>query len=196
MSKFRVLAVTTVLCILAGTAVSPARASLTDLWASERQQKRDTSDLRPYEEETSGLIAQFRILATSLVGIQALETLPQKARVAIAWAGSAFLHANALAILLSPQKETMVNKLNVTNGSTLDPPSETTEVSFLRSALGTLCTMKPLLTALVAAEASVTAGVQFMQDREISTMQIIVAKLYQQTCEWVRNLLYIMQMES
>jgi hypothetical protein len=91
-------------------------------------------------------------------------------------------------MFLFPQKEVLAHTLDVAADSLLlEPPSES---SVLRIALHNMCTMKRLLTALDAAEASQFAadGVESgdREDLEISALQIVVAKSYEQNCEWVR----------
>ena len=90
------------------------------------------------------------------------------------------------------QKEVLAHTLDVAADSLLlEPPAVS---SVLRIALYNTCTMKRLLTALDAAEASQFAadGVESgsgdredVEDLEISALQIVVAKSYEQNCEWV-----------
>lgn len=79
------------------------------------------------------------------------------------------------------QRERLANMLNITTDSLAREP--------VSLALGNMCTMRQLLKALDAAEASqFPAGCAGRgEDLEISVMQILVKKSYQLSCDWVRN---------
>lgn len=79
------------------------------------------------------------------------------------------------------QRRTLANMLNITTDSLAREP--------VSLALANMCTMRQLLKALDAAEASQFAAecAGRGEDLEISVMQILVKKSYQLSCDWVRN---------
>ena len=87
----------------------------------------------------------------------------------------------------------MVSILGVSN-STLEPPTNLTleppitlSSDTVRSTLQVTCSLKTVLHKLALAEVAITEQ-KDRQDVEISALQIVMRKLYQQSCEWVCNL--------
>ena len=63
------------------------------------------------------------------------------------------------------------------------PPTAEDTPTLLRLALGNMCKMRQLAATLEAA-ATTPSGSE--GDLELSALRIVVQKVYEQSCEWVR----------